>query len=110
MEYIGRAPARAAKSIAQCVGLKELEINLCCESWSKFSEAGKAGQLWGHKDFLRIRGLEKLQVSPCTEGHLSCHQLYARHSRYADFIESIRILKQPHDPRVLKRQETKDFP
>ncbi|KAL8822166.1 MAG: hypothetical protein Q9191_007094 [Dirinaria sp. TL-2023a] len=107
VDYAGYAPARAVKSLVRCMGLKELEVNVHWWSWSKCPGSGSPPQLYGHKDFLRIRGLEQLlvNVDQYNRNRDPAVQLY-----WPEFMKTLEVLKQPRDPRTLKRQEAKDFP
>ena len=110
VDYDGNAPARAVKFMVECVGLRELEINIRWWSLSKYPTVDQPLQLFGQKDLLRIRGLEKIQVN--FQGCISYYQATeeATQAQYDAFTKTLEVLKQPHDARTLKRQEAKDFP
>ena len=110
VDYDGNAPARAVKFMVECVGLRELEINIRWWSLSKYPNVDQPLQVLGQKDLLRIRGLEKIQVN--FRGCISYYRANAEatEAQYAAFRETLQVLKQPHDARMLRRQEAKDFP
>lgn len=100
--YRGRAPARAVKHLVTCVGLRELTLNMDGYSIATFSNVPPYNfNLYGMKDLLRIRGLTNLQVISQEADH---------EKAIGAFKKQLEVVKQPHHPKNLKRQENKDFP
>lgn len=114
IRYFGKAPARAIKRLLDCVGLRELELELFSYSADSYEDiAPYAPLLYGVKDLLRVRGLRKLELDFSCYDHLP----YFRYKEDFDpekvkaaVIEQLQVLKQPQDPKKLKRLENKDFP
>ena len=126
LTYSGRAPAQATKLLLDCMGLKELTLRLDYDSvGSCTSTAPYEPRLYGMNDLLRLRGLTMLKLI-LVEEKLRCYNRHCHHkglvgsSGYQYWYEyteeaitalkqRLEILKQPYDPRKLKRQENKDF-
>lgn len=112
LKFCGTAPARAAKILSSFVGIRELKLYLdTC--WLHHIGSGKSSDLHfcGHKDLLRVRGLNDLQVNICSyiyNGYLT-YGSWSEKEKIA-IVEGLDVLKQPHDEKTLKRQEAKDFP
>ena len=110
VDYSGTAPARAVKLLVGCVGLRKLKLSLSsCSTSSKGQRNGAAIKLFGQKDLVRVRGLTKLDLE---------FSQYMGHRNYVHctqeekdaLVETLQVLKQPQDPKMLKRQGAKDFP
>jgi len=104
------APARAMKLLGTCISLSELtlEISSLCTTWSSRRYQGRM-KFNGLNDLLKIRGLDKLTVD------LTRMERFRRKGIdvFADekgLANVLQILKEPHDPAKLKRQEAKDYP
>ena len=110
-----RAPARAAKKLATFYGLRHLRLSISPESLVT-GPTGTVSELkfYGHKDILSIRGLESLEVTFHPDWYSD--YLWFEYGRTWTeeetnaFIRTLDILKQPQDPKALKRHEAKDFP
>ncbi|KAG7007181.1 hypothetical protein G7Y79_00011g030790 [Physcia stellaris] len=107
----GNAPARAIKHLVDCVGLRRLVLKIYSYSAAYHDQvAPYAPRLYGMKDLLKVRGLTKLDVD-FSEYHP--HYLSRNHEpeeAKSALLEQLQVLKQPQDPKKLKRLENKDFP
>lgn len=110
--FRGRAPAKAANALRQFVGLNYLTIEISGltldiiphpYAWSPPCLM-KANGLAG---LLKIRGIKELEIiqSPTVAPNLT----FLADSIPA-FKEALQVLKQPHKPALLTRQEKKDYP
>ena len=108
--YIGRAPAKAIKRLRECVALRELTLTIYC-LWveSVCRDIQREVSPPGMRDLLRIRGLNKINLVPDAEEVRLGHTILDE-----QIIDSLKkqleVLKEPRDPKQLKRQEKKDFP
>ena len=108
----GNAYTRTAKLLATCFGLREL--TMIFSLWS-FSYA-KPPELRGLTSLLQTRGLTKLNIiypDPNCYVHIKDHG----DEPCPDLVkckvaleERLRVLELPMDPKILKKQEAKDFP
>ena len=113
-EY-GSAPAKAARLLGECFGLRHLTIQLPDRNFpSCNSQAPNEARLLGMKDLLRVRGLTKIEV--VIPRVLQC---YCNRHRPRDFgdpptdiagsegiaamIRRLEVLKQPIDPEKIQR-------
>ena len=110
--YQGQAPARAMRSLRQCVGLRRLTIQISywtCGLCPLKDQIGHSGlmKLWGMNDLLKIRGITELEV-------FEKPALYPYYCRFAEqipaFEKTLQILKMPHKAAQLTRQMNKDYP
>ena len=108
--YCGKAPTRAIKRLVDCVGLRELELKIHSYSIAFLGDVFPyAPRLHGIKELLKVRGLTKLEVD-FSEYRACSYPEYDAEKVKPAVIEQLQVLKQPHDPKKLKRQEKKDFP
>lgn len=139
LNYHGRAPARASKIInevftssscssdlcncspfcveyslltskcVQCIGLRELNINLNDRTLCSIPYSAAAGfdlvRLYDMKDLLKFRDIVKLEI-------IATESLKQQFSEIGmdPFEAALQVLKQPRKPAQLKRQEKKDYP
>ena len=109
----GNAPAKAARLLGECFGLRQLTIQLSGSNYTSCNrQAPHEARLSGMKDLLRVRGLTKVEVVIPTI--LQCH--CPRHRNIersvtniadsegiASMISRLELLKQPIDPKKIKR-------
>ena len=104
--YIGRAPAKAFKRLNECVGLRELTLSLY---WFGLrlgtADTKRKVSMPGMKDLLRIRGLDKVKIVADDEAGWAL-----RVSDLDSLKKQLEVLKEPRDPKQVKRQEKKNFP
>lgn len=104
------APARAMKLLGRCISLSELtlEISSLGTTWSSRRYQGRM-KFNGLNDLLKIRGLDKLTVDSTRMEPFRRKgiDVFADEKGLANVLQ---ILKEPHDPAKLKRQEAKDYP
>ena len=114
VNYDGQAPTRAMKLMVQCMGIKELEIGLHGWSFAKPPVVTTDLKLFAHKELLRIRGLNRLEVNFDRDFSEAVYPdtgtTSVTRAKFDALVESLQILKQPHSPRFSKKQEAKDFP
>lgn len=107
--YAGKAPARAMKLLKGCIGLRELTIELSLNSLGLMPHPAHFDlmRMHGLTDLLKIRGIEKLVViaAPNMLDYFTCIE-----ENLPGLKQALQVLKQPHRPDQLKRQENKDFP
>jgi hypothetical protein len=108
--FTNDTPARAMKLLGTCISLSELtlEISSLSTTWSSRRHQGRM-KFNGLNDLLKIRGLDKLTVDstrlePFRRKGID---VFADEKGLANVLQ---ILKEPHDPAKLKRQEAKDYP
>ena len=110
--YEGGAPAQAMRSLRQCVGLRQLTIQISTMTYFIIpydDRRRNSSQLkvWGMNDLLKIRGITELEVFERTAS-------YPYHCRFTEqipaFEKTLQILKQPHKAAQLTRQMNKDYP
>lgn len=109
VRYMGYAPAKAMKALATCISLSELTLEICMSTG--ILERGYQGlmKLNGLNDLLKIRGLEKVTLdTEDIDSHPRHH--FGTFSDKDALADALQILKEPHDPAKLKRQEAKDYP
>ena len=109
VNYSGRAPARAMRSLATCIGLLELTLKFSFDTYLCIRAPYTFMTLIGFKDLLKIRGLTDVKID--TEA-MDTHPFRdIRDFRMKDELASaLQILKKPHNPGNLKKQEKKDYP
>ena len=106
LEWEGRAPARAAKLLLDCVGLRELTLKLNNNSVARSTNTVPyEPRLFGMKELLHIRGLTKLELE--IPERLFCHHALCPHlvrmgmvnlaegEGIEAFKERMEVLKQP---------------
>lgn len=107
--FWGLAPAKGMKALATCVSLSELTLGI---SWYTSRYLRGDQNLMkpnGLNDLLKIRGLEKVTLD--IEDIKYFHDLDISNFFDKDTLaNALQILKEPHDPAKLKRQEAKDYP
>ena len=111
--YLGDAPARAFKHLARCVGLREATLQFEPYWAIGPSRTAKLLQLYGIKDLLQVRGLKKLEsIVPDHFWSRARYWNLLKDAKEAtsDLEERLQVLKQPIDPKKLKRLEKKNFP
>ncbi len=110
VRYIGRAPARAMKALSGCISLRKLTLDISFMTiyQTRITSAGLM-TLTGMNDLLKLRGLEKvnLDTTRLDSGLKTAAWLSQGMS---NVVDAIQVLKKPHDPARLKRQEAKDYP
>lgn len=111
--YFGAAPARTFKLLRECVGLRRLTLELQQMSigtvpWIVKLQRYKLMKIHGLADLLKIRGLQIVKVE---SGGLN-ESVFIREfdDELVTFKEALQVLKQPHNPAQLRRQEKKDYP
>lgn len=104
VHYCGRAPARTMRSLATCVGLSELTLKF---SYGTLPYSPMT--LTGLKDLLKIRGLTDVKIDTEVMDTHPAQPLYAFKSK-DELASALQVLKKPHNPGNLKKQEEKDYP
>lgn len=112
--YTGKAPAKAIRLLKECVGLRSLAIRISHDITSvipfrAFSYTYDLMRVWGMKDLLKIRGIETLEIKQEPPQYPST-AYDAIHAKIPVFEAALQVLKQPHNPAHLTRQEKKDYP
>lgn len=116
--YWGYRPAKAVKSLLSCVGLRELTLHIestsTAPSRKPNSDAAQC-QLFGMKDLLKVRGLTKLVLKApwylYNYGNFAHLDAKTASQEVVNALEArLQVLKQPTDPKTIKRLEKKDFP
>ena len=115
IRYYGSSPARAIKPIASCVGLRELTLDIEPNSTVSTSKqlAPAEMQIFGMKHLLRLRGLKKLELKAPTHLYNGAHyplDQVALQEFMTSLEARLQVLKQPIDPKFIKRLDKKDFP
>ena len=93
----------------QCIGLRELNINLNDRTLCSIPYSAAAGfdlvRLYDMKDLLKFRDIVKLEI-------IATESLKQQFSEIGmdPFEAALQVLKQPRKPAQLKRQEKKDYP
>lgn len=90
--YAGQAPKKALKSLAECVGLKELLLHTSCPMV---------------KHLLKLRGLKKVTLDTA---FLETQPDFILEGRKETLVKMLEVLKKPHKPGTLTKQEKKDYP
>ncbi|KAL9632102.1 MAG: hypothetical protein Q9164_005521 [Protoblastenia rupestris] len=113
--FQGRAPAKASKALASCIGLRRLDITFTRQSLRYYWHARNAQmvlsslmEMPGLKDLLKIRGIERLTLmkDPSGFGEWESDPF----SDWPEFVQALQVLKKPHTKAQLTRQYNKDFP
>ena len=109
----GSAPAKAARLLGECFGLRHLTIQVldgnytCCDRQVPYET-----RLLGMKDLLRVRGLTKVEVVIPSLLRCYCPRHRNNGSKWtniagsegiAAMIRHLEVLKQPIDPEKIKR-------
>ena len=112
VNYHGKAPARAVKRLTACVGLRRLTLNLDSLAFARLDPNNpRDTRLIGMKDLLRIRGLDRIDLVSLDEESLFLPiTSLSQNTVINNLKERLKVLKEAHDPKQLKRQEKKDFP
>ena len=115
ISHIGNTLARAIKSLNSCLRLRELTLDLEPTSAApthKYNPAPAQLQLWGMKDLLKLRGLTKLKLTRPDYVYIgmSCITGTALKKLTKDLEARLQVLKQPVNPKTIKKQEMLDFP
>ena len=113
VEYWGRAPARAVKRLAECVGLRVLMLKIGLYSFGRsHSSPAQKARLIGMKDLLRLRGLDRISIASNGEFKYKCFAdaVVPTQDVIDMFMEQLEVVTEARDPKQLKRQEKKDFP
>ena len=110
--YRGTELARAIKTIISCVGLRELTLDLEPSSIVPTRNARAQIRLFGMKDLLKVRGLTKLELTAAESVYIGNTAIQGTVCQeYMDVIEArLQVLKQPINPKTLKRLSEEDFP
>lgn len=95
----GPALAKAARMLQSFIGLRDLEIQIWTfYTFNNSTDDNVEVKIYGMKDLLRIRGLEKLEVQCCTyvvyrDGRVtSCTR-----EQQNTFLRKLEVLKQPRE-------------
>ncbi|KAL8791279.1 MAG: hypothetical protein Q9195_005968 [Heterodermia aff. obscurata] len=112
VNHNGRAPARAVKRLAECVGLRRLTLHIESYSFGGNPRSPHEARLLGMKDLLRMRGLDKIVISyDVDEMHFLFKSTFLPQQDVIDSLkERLEVLKEARDPKQLMKQEKKDFP
>jgi len=112
MHYSGKAPAKAMKILKECIGLRHLTIEITRGSLAFMPQSSQDPEIdvmrmYGLTDLLKVRGIEKLVVTASP----NLLRYYADVYETVPLLEdALQVLKQPHRPDQLRRQEKKDYP
>ena len=107
---------RAAKILTQCVGLRELSLELSFHSFGRVDDSNSGYRLLGMEDLLRVRGLNKLSLH--TDGRCYCGSCPGQGCINMARVECpfltqikyvLEVLKQPLDAREAKERGGKGY-
>jgi len=96
--WTGPALAKAALALGSFVGLRELKMDIrAFYTFKKSTNQNAPVKIYGLKDLLRIRGLEKLEVQGCTRVHNLDRMTQRTQEQENAFMRSLEVLLRPRD-------------
>lgn len=109
--YWGKTPAKAAKLLGECIGLRHLTLSFDLLSERCLPRRNRIMmKIYGLKDLLRIRGLGSLRIEVEDIGLLPQHWSSMAFEDLPEFEEAMQVCKQPRSAAQLARQDKKDYP